>query len=60
MTFQAQHVHVARCLVTQKIVEGSESEIKTVHYVWVLKRDYSSPYDYKLVSAVNQKVYQLV
>ena len=61
VTFQAQHVHLARCLVTNEAKEGSESEIKTVHYVWILKRDHSNPlFDYKIVSASNQKVYQLV
>lgn len=60
ISFVCQHVH---CIKDKKgeIVEGSESEIKSVYYIWKLRQDKElADFDYILTEFMLHRVYALV
>lgn len=60
LTFVCQHVHCVRDK-KGKIVEGSESELKNMFYVWKVRRDYENPhFDWKITELGFQRLFALV
>jgi hypothetical protein len=60
LSFMCQHVHCIRN-AKGEITEGSESDIRSVYYQWMVRRDFESEiFDYKLVELQLQRVHALV
>lgn len=60
LTFVAQHVHCVRDK-KGKIVEGSETELKSMFYVWKVRRDFENPhFDWKITELGFQRLFALV
>jgi hypothetical protein len=52
-----QHVHCTRDL-SGNVIDGSDSQIRTTHFAWVLRRDFESvtAFDWKIVDFQAQGV----
>jgi len=59
-SFVCQHVH---CIKDKKgvIVEGHPGEVKSVFYIWKMRRDLENPdFDWKIVEMQCQRIFHLV
>ena len=59
VTFVCQHVHCVRERETDKIVEGSETDIHHVHYVWYLAQDLESEFEWRVVEMAAQRIFAI-